>query len=625
MNNWTAQRRRFRFTGTAVALIGLIAVAVVQGPAPDRMAEAQGNTCHYTQTPGGTRDLTMKQQQVTTWAQGDTYSFTFGGPYTGPVTISSSAGIEANAHQNFSCGSGSQTITVQKGAGPGEVHMRRCDEQQNQIQFTTRVNACGGQSTATYKWSLAAAIATEDIEPPAQPSQPSQSTAPAPVYQVPETLVLDKNSPGCAATGQLKSSLAVAYVMGEELGPSMLNIWWQGPSEAVTYCVRIRHADPATVPDGVSGFPEAGWNATAHESWRSMQTYGAEIGGPDFPGFYPGGSFVVSVQGIDAAGDYGPAASRTLQTHDQAELGAVRSARAYEPAYATTGSVTVEWRAAPGQPQQLQEQHTDDAIVEWHEDGGSYSTNQTVGMHYYGEFTTRPPFQAFPPQLKPDTLYHFRITPTRTNMPNGDPVEVSYRTRAFGPATITISRVDVDGMVWMRTYVRASRGVDQLLMRVRLEDDQVREHTLDGGGSDWMATTPLPPPGESCVSVAGVVGTGDDAVTGPWSAETCANRDEPDDMAGRSLNSILEVWPETPVDRIVVYTPAQTSYPSEARRWVGNLIRENSGKRTGLSGLGGLGQHLRTVGRAASPVPPQCRCRRVYCWTITLTATEHHE
>ena len=44
---------------------------------------------------------------------------------------------------------------------------------------------------------------------------------------------------------------------------------------------------------------------------------------------------------------------------------------------------------------------------------------------------------------------------------------------------------------------------------------------------NWLENIFMPPPGEICVKVLGVVGTGEDAITGQWSDETCIVR-QPD-------------------------------------------------------------------------------------------------
>ena len=79
----------------------------------------------------------------------------------------------------------------------------------------------------------------------------------------------------------------------------------------------------------------------------------------------------------------------------------------------------------------------------------------------------------------------------------------------------------------MYVYVLTDRSIQEMLISVRSGDGHVREYTTDGGGSDWLEFIPMPPVGEICVKVLGVVGTGEDAVTGEWSDETCIVR-QPD-------------------------------------------------------------------------------------------------
>ena len=170
----------------------------------------------------------------------------------------------------------------------------------------------------------------------------------------------------------------------------------------------------------------------------------------------------------------------------------------------------------------------DSYIIEWREEHQEYSPERSKNTgESFNNYWTTAPFGSSTPVLKADTLHYIRVTPQRINMPDGDPAEVSYRTRSFGPATVTIRKVEVTSAVWMYVYVETDRSIQQMLISVRSGDGQVREYTTDGGGSNWLETIYLPPPGEICVKVLGVVGTDEDAVTGQWSDETCIVR-QPD-------------------------------------------------------------------------------------------------
>ena len=204
--------RRFRLApvSLAMALLAVMAVAIVQFPSGNHLAHAQ-STCPYTQTPGGLSDLGFKHQQVTTWQMGKTNSFTFGGPYVGRVSVDSSTGIEVSTNQNFTCGSGAQSITIQKSAGPTEIHVQRCDADQTHIEFTTvLVDGCSGQATSVYTWewleptdapievrrrdnqlpyhyasATPATTTNGTCNIPSQNSAPSSTSAPAPQGDIP--------------------------------------------------------------------------------------------------------------------------------------------------------------------------------------------------------------------------------------------------------------------------------------------------------------------------------------------------------------------------------------------------------------------------------------------------------
>ena len=168
--------RRFQLPlfSVALALLAVMAVAVVHFPSGSDLAQAQG-TCPYTQTPSGLGDLSFKHQQVTTWHMGKTNSFTLGGPYVGAVSVGSSSGIEVSTNQNFTCGNGGQSITIQKSSGPTEIHVQRCDAEQTHIEFATLlVDGCSGQMTTVYTW--------EWLEPTDAPSEVRQGGTQLPYH-----------------------------------------------------------------------------------------------------------------------------------------------------------------------------------------------------------------------------------------------------------------------------------------------------------------------------------------------------------------------------------------------------------------------------------------------------------
>ena len=67
--------------------------------------------------------------------------------------MTATAGIEVTTDPAFSCGSGGQAVTLQKGAGPTEIHVQRCDPDQRHVEFTTvLIDGCSGQIRTVYTW-----------------------------------------------------------------------------------------------------------------------------------------------------------------------------------------------------------------------------------------------------------------------------------------------------------------------------------------------------------------------------------------------------------------------------------------------------------------------------------------
>ena len=153
MNALTHRRRQLRVILPMVALLAVTAVAAMLIPSPNPVARAQGGTCAYAQTAGGLADLTFKQDERTTWEMGRTNTFTSTGPYVGRVQVNATAGTEVSTDPTFSCGSGTQSITIQKSGGPTQIHVQRCDPDQHHIQFTTvLLDGCSGQISTAYSW-----------------------------------------------------------------------------------------------------------------------------------------------------------------------------------------------------------------------------------------------------------------------------------------------------------------------------------------------------------------------------------------------------------------------------------------------------------------------------------------
>ena len=535
-----------RATIRALTITALVAVAAVFSTQNTGVAFGE---CLYQPNSGDQADLWLDMGSEDTyftdaeWPNATVKTFSLDGPFRGDVNIWTYEdwGLTTSTTSSDITCTTAQWYTVNKNAESMPIYLKRCNwgETAN-LQFgITHERKCilnGTQSNIypllitesdmegtflTYSTGGEDGTGNQNDEDTTDTTTTTE-TDPPPER---ENLVIDVNAPGCTATGTLKSSLAVTGLNGQEIGPTKLDMWWNRTPEAYNYCIRIKHANPASVPAGVGEFPEQGWAVSISTSWRHMNTHGAEIGGDDFSGFYAGGSFVVTVQGIDIDGNYGPADTHTMETHHSAELGAVRNLRAFERSYSETGQVSLQWDAAPGQPQHMQWHDSDSYILEWREDGQQYSPERTkYSSQGSGNFFFKPPFGMSTPVLTPDTNYHFRVTPRRINMPDGDPAEVFYRTRALGPATITIGKVDVTGKVWMTVYVATDRSIQQMLISVRWENGQVMEYTTEGGGWSWLERISMPPPGEICVKVLGVVGAGEDAVTGQWSDETCVVR-----------------------------------------------------------------------------------------------------
>ena len=536
-----------RATIRAIAITALVAVAAVFSTQNTGVAFG---SCPYTPSPGDQADLWLDMNGEDTyftdaeWPGYGIKTFSLKGPFRGDINIRTYADwglTTSTTSSKISCTT-AQSYTVTKNTESMPIYLKRCNwGDYTSLQFgITHERKCILNAGQSYIYPML--ITESDMEGTpltyttggedgrgTQNDEDTTATTTETTYTPPDNLVIDVNAPGCTATGILKNSLAVKGLHGQEIGPTNLDMWWKGTPQAYKYCMRIHHANPAIVPDGVGEFPEQGWAVSISTSWRSLDHYGAEIGGDDFPGFYPGGSFVVTVQAIDSDGNYGPADSHTIKTHHSAELGAVQNLRAFERSYAKTGHVSLRWDAAPGQPQKTQWHGVDSYIIEWREGHQEYSPERSknTGDFNYGNYWNDAPFGGGTPVLKADTLYYIRVTPQRINMPDGDPAEVVYRTRSFGPATVTIRELEVTSKVWMYVYVATDRSIQQMLISVRSGDGYVMEYTTDGGGSDWLETVGLPPVGEICVKVLGVVGTGEDAVTGQWSDETCVVR-QPD-------------------------------------------------------------------------------------------------
>ena len=183
------RHRRLRAVLPMVALLAVTAVAAMLIPPPSPVVQAQGGTCAYAQTPGRLADLTFKTEDNTTWEIGKTNTFRSRGPYVGSVQVDATAGIEVSTDPAFSCGSGAQALTLQKGAGPTEIHVQRCDPEQRHIEFTTvLIDGCNGQIRTVYTWKW--------LEPTDAPVGISQQD-----YQQP-----NRETPGAPTTSSMSSS-----------------------------------------------------------------------------------------------------------------------------------------------------------------------------------------------------------------------------------------------------------------------------------------------------------------------------------------------------------------------------------------------------------------------------------
>ena len=366
-----------RATIRAIAITALVAVAAVFST---QNAGVAFGSCPYTPSPGDQADLWLDMNGEDTyftdaeWPGLEVKTFSLKGPFRGEVNIRTynDWGLTTSTTSSKITCTTAQSYTAIKNTESMPIYLKRCNWGDNtSLQFgITHERKCilnAGQSNI-----YPLLITESDMEGTfltyttgGEDGRGTQNTATTTETDPPperENLVIDVNAPGCTATGILKNSLAVKGLHGQEIGPTNLDMWWKGTPQAYKYCMRIHHANPAVVPDGVGEFPEQGWAVSISTSWRSLDHYGAEIGGDDFPGFYPGGSFVVTVQAIDRDGNYGPADSHTIQTHHSAELGAVQNLRAFERSYAKTGHVSLRWDAAPGQPQKTQWHGVDSSI-----------------------------------------------------------------------------------------------------------------------------------------------------------------------------------------------------------------------------------------------------------------------
>ena len=144
----------------------------------------------------------------------------------------------------------------------------------------------------------------------------------------------------------------------------------------------------------------------------------------------------------------------------------------------------LRWGAAPGQPQTYQTKNTDYFIFEWREESQEYSLERTKnpGPGFPTHVDVATDLGETSPILNADTLYYFRVTPRRTNMPDGDPAEIAYRTLPAEPPRIYIHGVTFIGQSLIRPeiYINDRRNLQQILTSIRLENGEVIEYTWDG-------------------------------------------------------------------------------------------------------------------------------------------------
>ena len=160
----TNRRRQLQAVLPVVAILSLAAAAAILIPSLNQVPSVEG-TCQYTPTPGGLSDLGLKQQEAAYWEMDRINTFAATGPYVGRLQVDTKSGVELSTDPSFSCGSGNQSLALQKGSGSLTFHAQRCDAEQRYIEITTAlVDACDGTIQTVYEWEWEGPVETSIAE-----------------------------------------------------------------------------------------------------------------------------------------------------------------------------------------------------------------------------------------------------------------------------------------------------------------------------------------------------------------------------------------------------------------------------------------------------------------------------
>ena len=461
---------------TVVAAVAVLSGIANISPAP---VLAQGS-CPYAQTDLASTDLGFTIARAMNWSTGNVNAFRMEGPYVGGLGISAVGGTKVSTSDGFGCSSGTQSLSITKGTGPVDLFASKCDPDETKLEFRiTMPDQCdrnGGrvQSTSRFKWRGGEEGADDDgnAQPPANGNQPGTETGnePRPPTTTPyvptETMQLDPNTPGCEITGTENPALAFRTMNAGQDGPRHLNVGWTTSEEmeAIRFCMRIEHKFPEQVPNGVADFPEDGFKVSWMRSWlsthRRYRTFGMKVGGDDFPGMYPGATYIVSMLAIGNDGDYGPASSAEVSSSSLESLGSVTQVHASQPYSFDPDVVKLRWQGAAGHPRFLYPSEGTTVTIEWKEAGNSYSPERMEEVKpnngyqvlpsalYWGE--PRIWYSWSVRSLEMGKTYTFRLIPKSPNYGDGPPAEITYRTVAPTASAMTRHAVNVTNYIMKR-------------------------------------------------------------------------------------------------------------------------------------------------------------------------------
>ena len=526
-------------------------------------AEAQSATCLVTQQGPPDTQLQLQETESSILTTGEANPFLLTGSYIGPVSMLPGAGAAVSTSESsLSCNKAGHRIAFNKSTPSVSIWVLRCSSRAH-IRITTRKPAVcilmesTGESITTPPTPPSWTRGSED-----QLSKPSSNTPalliPEEIQQTPEqnnqgsnlqapdeTININSISPPCDTTGQLLPDLVMRTVHATDYGPRHLAIGWSTELAVIphAFCITIEHLDPHAVPPGIDNFPTTGFIAGWHETWKRRLTYWvhrATIGGSDLPGMYPGGTYLLHIQALAANGDYGPRMTAQPTTNPLETLGPVTNAKVWEKPQSRIGSVSVSWEAGNGHDSILDLQLGETVTVEWRKQGETYSSDRiTQAYTYNGSQVIGPTFRAFLPRLEPDTEYTFRFIPKKVHLNDGPPTEITYRTRKLqAPPAPEITEMYFD--LWLRLNINLPVGVDAIKVYVRSGTDNT---VIDAKGGSYNFIMSINIPyyyQENCVMIAGIVGTGNDAIEGPKSDEVCATHPRPESNLASTLQGLTQ-------------------------------------------------------------------------------------